>query len=161
MKRHTTRILTVSGLALMGMGGTAAAQGVCGDSYSIRPGDTLFEVSQRCRVGLTRIYDLNPRIDPRDLRIGQTVQLTADSTARNGERSGYGAPGQYQVEPGDTPYSIAQALGVSLLELLLANEDIDPLRLAVGDVLDVPGADRSPGFKVRPTDGAPGSALSR
>jgi len=157
MKRHTTRILTVSGLALMGMGGTAAAQGVCGDSYSIRPGDTLFEVSQRCRVGLTRIYDLNPRIDPRDLRVGQTVQLTAGDTAGNGERSGNGAPRQYQVEPGDTPYSIAQALGVSLLELLLANEDIDPLQLAVGDVLDVPGADRSPGFKVRPTDGAPGS----
>ncbi|MHA3976628.1 LysM peptidoglycan-binding domain-containing protein [Halovulum sp. GXIMD14794] len=164
MKRQTTRILTISGLALMGIGSAATAQSVCGESYTIRPGDTLFEVSQRCRVGLTTIYDLNPKIDPRSLDVGQEIELTGGEWSGNGEQvasgewSGNGVQ-QYRVKAGDTPYSIAQVLGVSLLELLLANPDADPLQLSVGDVLDVPGADRSPGFKVRPTDGAPGSEV--
>lgn len=164
MKRQTMRILTVSGLVLMGMGGTANAQGVCGESYDIRPGDTLFEVSQRCRVGLTRIYDLNPRVDPRNLQIGQEIRLTGGEWSGNGDQvasgewSGNGIR-QYRVKAGDTPFSISQELGVTLLELLLANPDANPTRLAVGDVLMVPGADRSTGFKVRPTEGAPGSEV--
>ncbi|WP_233417089.1 LysM peptidoglycan-binding domain-containing protein [Halovulum marinum] len=150
MKRETMRILTISGLAALGMSGTAAAQSACGDSYTIRPGDTLYEVSQRCRVGLTRIYQLNSGIEARNLAIGQEIRLT-------GNAGGGRQPDRYRVKSGDTAFSIAQTLGVSLIELLRANEDMNPLRLMVGDVLDVPGIDRTPAFRVRPREGAPGS----
>ncbi|MEX3313678.1 LysM domain-containing protein [Sulfitobacter sp. PS-8MA] len=53
-------------------------------------------------------------------------------------RSTANAQGTYRVEQGDTPYAIASALGISLFELLNENEDLDPLRMAVGDVLEVP-----------------------
>lgn len=49
------------------------------------------------------------------------------------------AGGSYTVQPGDTPYSIARALGVSLDSLLQANGIADPTTLQIGDVLQVPG----------------------
>jgi LysM repeat protein len=44
----------------------------------------------------------------------------------------------YTVKAGDTPSSIAQALGVDLDALLAANPDADPSSLTVGQKLKLP-----------------------
>jgi LysM repeat protein len=44
----------------------------------------------------------------------------------------------YQVQTGDTPFSIARKTGVKLEALLAANPGLDPKRLQVGQVLNLP-----------------------
>ncbi len=55
--------------------GPAAAQSSCGDSYTIRPGDTLSAVARQCGVALPEIMAANPGIEPRRLGVGQIVKL--------------------------------------------------------------------------------------
>ena len=62
--------MTLSAAALTAGAGIAQAQSACGASYDIRPGDTLYAVSQRCEVGLTRIMSLNADVNPRSLEVG-------------------------------------------------------------------------------------------
>jgi LysM repeat protein len=47
--------------------------------------------------------------------------------------------GTYTVQAGDTPYDIAQRFGVSVEELMEANEITDPTSLSVGQKLIIPG----------------------
>jgi LysM repeat protein len=44
----------------------------------------------------------------------------------------------YTVEPGDSPYSIAQANGIEVDDLLAANPDVDANALRVGQKLKLP-----------------------
>lgn len=55
--------------------GPVAAQSSCGDSYTIRPGDTLSAVARQCGVALPEIMAANPGIEPRRLGVGQVVRL--------------------------------------------------------------------------------------
>ncbi len=41
--------------------------------YTIRPGDTLFALSQRFNVSVEAIIRANPGIDPNNLQIGQVI----------------------------------------------------------------------------------------
>ncbi|NLW21797.1 MAG: LysM peptidoglycan-binding domain-containing protein, partial [Tissierellia bacterium] len=41
--------------------------------YTIRPGDTLFLLSQRFNVSVQAIIAANPGIDPNNLQIGQVI----------------------------------------------------------------------------------------
>ncbi|MEQ8895568.1 MAG: DUF5818 domain-containing protein [Roseovarius sp.] len=159
MKRFTTRA-TLAAAALTAGTGMATAQSACGTSYAIEPGDTLYQVSQRCDVGLTRIMELNPNLDARDLSVGQSVRLTRGTRAdgetgtdyRNGTRRGAET---YRVGEGETLYSIAQAVGVSIIELLNANGGIDPADLRVGEIIDIPSNDPSAAVRLSPESGPP------
>jgi LysM repeat protein len=107
--------------------------------------------------------ELNPALDPRSLSVGAEVRLTApgDGTGHadgdTGSQPAQAAPdGRYRVREGDTAYSIAQRLGISLFELMAENEELDPAELAIGAVLDVPTGDRSAGFTIAPHAGPVG-----
>ena len=159
MKRTAPRATLVAA-ALTAGAGMAGAQSGCGTSYAIEPGDTLYQVSQRCDVGLTRIMTLNPNINARDLTVGQSIRLTRGTRAdgqtgtnyRDGTRRGAET---YRVGQGETLYSIAQAVGVSIIELLNANGDIDPADLRVGEIIDIPTEDPSAAVRITPDSGPP------
>jgi LysM repeat protein len=51
--------------------------------------------------------------------------------------------GTYTVQAGDTPYDIAQRFGVSVEELMEANDITDPASLSVGQKLVIPGQESS------------------
>ena len=156
----------LSATALTGLAGAASAQSACGNSYQIEYGDTLHKVSQQCRVSLSRIMDLNPQIgDVRDIEVGTRIALEGNVDSHASDRSARadaGAEGTYRVQEGDTPYAIASALGISLFELLNENEDLDPLRMAVGEVLDVPAQNERQGsIRVTPAKAEVGSEVTR
>lgn len=150
--------LATAGL-IVAAGATAAqAQSRCGATYEIEPGDTLYSIAQQCRVTLAHIIDLNPSVDPRSLSVGADIRLEERASAGIGTGTGTGTTGgvstsaradarTYRVEQGDTLFSIAQALGVSLFELMNENEELDPFRLAVGELLELPVGDQ-PGASV-------------
>lgn len=158
-----TSLIATSAAALLAGTAGASAQTACGASYTIAPGDTLYQVAQQCRVGLTRIMELNPGIEPRDLPQGTEIRLVSGDTDDSTDTTGAGqAPGHggYRVNAGDTLYSIAQTLGVSLFELLRENSDIDPDNLAIGDVIDIPSDDPAAGFRITPQRGPVGTEVT-
>ena len=45
------------------------------DTYTIRPGDTLYDIARKYYTNLTLLLDANPGLDPYNLRPGQTVTV--------------------------------------------------------------------------------------
>lgn len=157
--QRTAGLGAVSLAAALALTGPAAAQSRCGASYSIQPGDTLYRVAQQCRVSLSRIMDLNPGLNPRDLSVGTRLQLVAGSTG--GCTTQPRDPGdRYRVQSGDTMADVAARFGVSLFELLNSNEEVDPFSLAVGELLDIPGDGPSAAVSISPQSGPPGSRVT-
>ncbi|WP_166434103.1 LysM peptidoglycan-binding domain-containing protein [Roseovarius spongiae] len=156
--RNTTAIsVLTAGLALSA--GAADAQTRCGASYEMQPGDTLYQVSQACRVSLARIFDLNPDIgDIDDIAVGTEIRVA--SRPDGVDDSEAPARDTYEVESGDTLFSIAQAVGTSVAALLNENDNVNPFALAVGEILDIPTGDRQAGFRVRPLAGPPGGEVT-
>jgi LysM repeat protein len=152
--------------------GSANAQSRCGAGYTIEPGDTLYSISQRCRVSLSLIYDLNPQVDTRSLQVGARLRLEGEESAGGDSPPEDAAPGdddrategdvdgRYTVREGDTPYSIAQALGISVIELLNQNPDLRPYSMAVGEILDLPTDDPGAAFSISPASGTAGSEVT-
>ncbi|WP_306118473.1 MULTISPECIES: LysM peptidoglycan-binding domain-containing protein [unclassified Roseitalea] len=164
MSKATRMVVGAAAMAAgLAFASSATAQSRCGASYIVEPGDTLYRISQQCRVPLARIVDLNPDIDNINrIEVGQDIRLTARAgDGRDRERDRDRRAGDtYRIERGDTLASIAQALGVSLIELINANEDINPFRLIVGDVIDIPGDDMGATVRVRPRSGPAGSIVT-
>jgi LysM repeat protein len=150
----TTAALSIA--ASFGAAGAASAQTACGGSYQIEPGDTLYSVSQQCRVALSTIMDLNPNLDVDAIPVGATIDLAARAGGGTDRAAGEGS---YRVEQGDTAFSIAATLGLTLQELMAENPDLDPLSMAIGEVLDLPEGDRSATVNLNTTSGPPGSEV--
>ncbi len=45
------------------------------DTYTIRPGDTFYDIAQRYDTNLTLLQAANPGLDPYNLRVGQTITV--------------------------------------------------------------------------------------
>lgn len=103
-----------------------------GPSHIVQPGDTLFSIARRFGVSLDALIAANPGVDPMNLQIGEIICLPI------------GVPptpcpgGTFVIGPGDTLFSIARRLGISLESLLAANPGIDPRNLRVGQVICLP-----------------------
>lgn len=114
---------------------------------TVQPGDTYFAISQRCDISVGILEQMNPDVSPDNLQVGQTLQLTSD--AQHAEPM----PGdRYQVQVGDTLYSIAEAMGITVEALLATNPDIDPNALRIGQML-IPPHFGAPGDPVDPRPG--------
>lgn len=54
----------------------SAAQGICGDTYTVLPGDTLSEIAEFCGTTVDAIMAANPQItDPTKIFVGQTLRI--------------------------------------------------------------------------------------
>ncbi|EAQ03760.1 gamma-D-glutamyl-L-diamino acid endopeptidase I [Pseudooceanicola batsensis HTCC2597] len=146
-------------IATAGLATVASAQSRCGQSYTIQPGDTLYRVSQQCRVSLARIMDLNPSLgDPRDISVGTRLQLVSGAGQNGAPPRDRGD--QYRVESGDTLAEVAERFGVSLFELISENDDVNPFALAVGELLDIPGDGPAASIGLSTDNGPPGSRVT-
>lgn len=139
-------------------------------TYVVRAGDTLYEIARRFDVPLQQLIDANNIANPRRLKIGQVLVIgkaesavTAHVTPENEEAPAGGDT--YVVQRGDTPFEIARRFGVALEDLIAANQIADPRRLAVGQVLTIPGENDTPVEQATPVSAplavapaAPGSA---
>lgn len=103
-----------------------------GPSHIVQAGDTLFSIARRFGVSLDALLAANPGVDPMNLQIGEVICLPirVPPTPCPG--------GTFVIGPGDTLFSIARRLGISLEALLAANPGIDPNNLRVGQVICLP-----------------------
>ncbi len=149
----------LSHLRILGLGGAlglsafmlapsaATAQpSPCGPTTTVQAGDTYFAISQRCDVSVQFLEEANPGVDPNNLQVGQTLDLTTETNARAAEPM---PQDRHEVQAGDTIFSVAQAMGVTVDALLRANPDIDPDALRIGQII-MPPAFGAPGDPVDP-----------
>ena len=101
--------------------------------YTIRPGDTLFTLSQRFNVSVQAIINANPGIDPNNLQIGQVICIPQAAPIPPCPNGFY-----YTIMPGDTLFSISQKFNVSVQAIINANPGIDPNNLQVGQIICIP-----------------------
>jgi LysM repeat protein len=159
---------------LVGQGDEAMAQSPCASPYVVQPGDTLYRITQQCRVRLEALKEANPRLgDKRRIAVGTRIRIPngSDETAAGEPPDEAAADGIYTVRRGDTMFSIAQGEGVSLNALMAANPGVDPSDMAIGLTLTLPGgspgvpdddegvADRAT-ISVQPLAGAPGTPVT-
>ncbi len=129
--------------------------------YVVQKGDNLFQIATRMlgsKSRWTEIRDMNPRVDPKSLKVGTKLALPASaSSAKSGApaatpvhksatapatKNPSGSTGTYVVRKGDTMKSIAErSLGDSARwkEIAASNPKLDPHHLAVGTSLRMPG----------------------
>ncbi|NMA54572.1 MAG: LysM peptidoglycan-binding domain-containing protein [Firmicutes bacterium] len=87
------------------------------------------------RVPISQLLSANPALDPDNLVSGQKIVIPPSQTETDPPcPSGI----FWVVTPGDTLYSIAQAAGVDLADLVAANPGVDPLDLRPGQSLCLP-----------------------
>lgn len=102
--------------------------------YTVRKGDSLWEIAQRANVSVSALVKLN-QIGPRDvLRIGQKVLVPSASGSSTVKLTSSEAPVpvkvrkiQYRVRRGDSLSRIAQRFRVRVSDIVSWN-DVDPRR---------------------------------
>ncbi len=114
-----------------------APQRASGTMYTVRAGDTLYDIAREYEVSISAIKQLNglrsSRIYPgKELQIPARMESSAPARTRP-------EPGTYEVQKGDTLYDIARRFGVSISELRRAN-GLRSSRIYPGDVLRIPGS---------------------
>jgi LysM repeat protein len=126
--------------------------------YKVVTGDSLGKIAARNKVTLTALNKANPNLDPKKLKVGQTIKIpvsaasTATSTASTASATGAGAAtttaahaappiagasGTYKVKSGDTLTKIAKANGITVSQLRAANK-LKTSQLLAGQTLKIP-----------------------
>ena len=122
----------------------------------VQPGDTLYGLSRRHRVGVAELMQVNNLTNP-NLHPGQKLYLPQGYAANRSQpapmqTASVQAPpppsvpadldakyrGSYTMRPGDSLYGVSRSYGVSVAELQQANGITDARGLKAGAVLRVP-----------------------
>lgn len=113
--------------------------------YKVRSGDTLSEIGRHYGVSMDGLQRYNPGLNPRYLKIGQTLIIPALKVVGTFEKvrtpaviPDISATGSYKVQAGDTLWSIARKHGTTAEALAKANKiDLDAT-LRLGQAINVP-----------------------
>ena len=99
------------------------------DTYKVQSGDTLYSISKKLDTTVTELKKLN-NLSSNMLSVGQVLKILT-KTVDIGETD------IYQVQAGDTLYSIARKYNISVNELKNLNNLVDNT-LSIGQILEVP-----------------------
>jgi uncharacterized protein YkwD len=103
--------------------------------YVVQPGDTLWDIARANGMTLDELLQANDLDPSATLHVGQVLQVTGAPSPGSTQTE---QPLQvYAVERGDTPWDIAIAHGMTVAELLQANNLSPSAKLHVGQELKV------------------------
>lgn len=106
---------------------------VCVAVYCVRPGDTLYSISEEFDVSVELLMKANHIKNPYNLRIGTELCIPGPADDSKNECAAV-----HVVKPGDTLYMIAKMHKVTLDAIMKANPDVDVYNLTVGTRLCIP-----------------------
>ncbi|NOZ28823.1 MAG: LysM peptidoglycan-binding domain-containing protein [Chloroflexi bacterium] len=114
-----------------------------GETYIVRPGDTLIRIASRYQVSVEELARANRLSDPDLIVVGQRLIIPGTASSPMVPISGT-LP--YRVQPGDTLSILAQRFGTTVEAISEANGLEDPDLIVVGQLLSVPTvlADEAP-----------------
>ena len=114
-----------------------------GTSIRVEKGDTLYSLSRRHGVKVADLAAWNGIQKPYVIKPGQTLRL-----AGKGAGAGVGSSAKlHKVRKGETAYAIARKHGVTIADLIAANDLQDASKLAVGQALRVGRGEQVQGQK--------------
>lgn len=139
MVRRSLQILSVVAIlvASFGFAGSASAWSGCASYITVQWGDTLSGIAQQCGTTVHAIRAANPGLGWW-LYAGQVLYIPTGSAPNPGN---YPPPsgGTYVVQWGDTLGKIAGRVGVSWLDILAVNPQIqNPSLIYAGQVIYLP-----------------------
>ena len=103
-----------------------------GNTYTVQRNDTLFNISQRFNTDVETMKNLNG-LTGDSIYVGQVLRVPGeDSSTASGTRT-------YRIQSGDRLGDIAARFGVSISDLIRANDIEDADHIVVGQVLTIPG----------------------
>jgi len=115
---------------------------ICGFSedylvYTVRKGETLWDISNKFKVTPYEIAQLN-RIDKKDhIKVGQRLKIPSNGGSSRSDPGSKEKVIFHQVKKGDCLWDIAKRYGVSLKSLLSWNAISDPKSIKAGDKIRV------------------------
>jgi LysM repeat protein len=115
-----------------------------GTLYTIRPGDSVYNLAGRFEITVESIIAANPNIDPANLQVGQQICIPVKDISGPCESGFF-----YTVVLGDTFFNIARRFNITTEALAAANPGVDPNKLQIGQEICVP----APTPPVRPCEG--------
>ena len=126
-------------------------------TIAIQPGDTLYNLARQFGIPIELLLQANPGLDPRQLKIGQEINipppdatLAPTPTETLTPTPTPEGPMAYVIGPGDSLASVARRYGVGVDEIMAANPDIDPRRMAIGQEILIPTSSTKRGPSVPP-----------
>jgi len=94
--------------------------------YTVRPGDSVYSISQRFGVSQQEIISQNQLEVPERLVVGQALVIPVETI-------------RHVVRPGQSLYTLARGYGVTVEQILQANPSItNPSRIQVGQTVNIP-----------------------
>ncbi len=122
--------------------------------YRVQSGDVLSRIiSANCPAGvrLSDVVALNKGMDPNRILVGQELRLPRTAPRSASKSSQRSRPKTtpsartpsgptHRVRPGDTLGRIATQQGCTVASIVAANQGLDPDRIRVGQVLQLPGS---------------------
>lgn len=104
----------------------------------VEPGDTFYIIARDIGTTTDELVRLNPGVNPDNLQIGTFICVPLEAGVPTGKVPPCDSGFYWVIAPGDTMFSIAEALGVPLQTLLALNTWADPENLLPGDSLCLP-----------------------
>ena len=131
-----------------------------GDTYTVRPGDTLYQIARHFQVSLNALITVNKLTNPSLIYAGQVLTLPGNSSPPPTNPTPIppapptapvpptGQEKTHIVQRGEILARIASHYGVTIQALVTANNISNPNRIYVGQILTIPGQAAPP---VQPT----------
>jgi len=111
-------------------------------AYTIRAGDTFWNLAQRFNTTVAAIQAANPGVDPNNLQIGQVICIPGTGPAPGHCPASTFA---YTIRAGDTFWNLAQRFNTTVAAIQAANPGVNPNNLQIGQVICIPGTGTAPG----------------
>jgi LysM repeat protein len=105
--------------------------------YVIQSGDTFAKIAGTFGITVSAILSVNPGVIPEQLYIGQTICLPIQQPIEPQAPSCPIGTSPYEIKSGDTIAAIARRFNTTVESILLANPDIIPEKLSIGQVICV------------------------
>lgn len=111
--------------------------------YTLRSGDTLESISKKRALTVEQLLGINPELDPKKLRDGQTILLPSEKLSSRDKEILDGIGAGYRVYPvreGETVSDIITKRKITMEEMQSLNPGVDFMALKANQVLKLPAS---------------------